>query len=378
MRVAFGVTAWAQGAASGHLDGIGIYTQKLWQALQQPSTPFDFQPLQFRTAQPAPTGTPQPLTLPYRYAQGLLPAVLSSLPFWGNRRLCRAFDLVHATDHHIPRLRGLPLIATVMDTIPITHPHWAFAKHARLKAQLFRKVLHWADHIITISAHSRADLITHADIAPERITVIPLGVEAQEFAPLPTRQREHILSRYHLQPGYFLFVGTLQPRKNLERLLAAHARLDQAARRRHPLIIVGQPGWCMRAFIDTLKQAARHEPVRWLEYVPRADLMVLYQGAQALVHPSLYEGFGLTILEGFASGIPVITANTTALPEVAGDAACLVDPYDVDAIAQAMQQIIDDPALRAHLIQAGQNRVGQFSWAACAQQTLHVYQRFAV
>ena len=176
-----------------------------------------------------------------------------------------------------------------------------------------------------------------------------------------------------MHPGYFIAVGTLQPRKNVARILQAHALLPVDIRKQHPLVVVGQNGWRTDELMLALAQLEANGFGRWLKYVPRQDLFSLLQGAQALVFPSLYEGFGLPVLEGFASGIPVITSNTTSLPEVVGDAAMMVNPLSVEEIAHAMLQMVEQPEMRNALISKGLIQAEKFTWQQTAQRTQEVY-----
>src|SRR5262249_13108037 len=174
-------------------------------------------------------------------------------------------------------------------------------------------------------------------------------------------------SRYGLPARYFLFVGTLQPRKNLSRVLRAFARLSATGEGSLGLALAGAAGVGspdLRRQVDELGSAER---VRWLGYVAQGDVPGLYAGATAFVFPSLYEGFGLPVVEAMAWGTPVITSSVSALPEVAGDAAVLVDPYNVEGLARAMQRLLDDAGLRDGLIAAGRQRARRFTWERCAE-----------
>ena len=183
-----------------------------------------------------------------------------------------------------------------------------------------------------------------------------------------------VLQRYALSVGFFLFIGTLQPRKNLDKLLDAHAQLPLQVQKEHPLVIVGRVGWGVDALLVRIRQLAQKGCVRWLDYVPEDEVMALLQSACALTFVSLYEGFGLPILEAFAAGCPVIASNTTSIPEVAGDAALLVDPGAALQMANAMMRIIEDPAFVQTLKEKGLKRAALFTWDAVARATRAVYQ----
>ena len=172
-----------------------------------------------------------------------------------------------------------------------------------------------------------------------------------------------------------MFVGTLQPRKNLANLLAAHALLPESLRQAHPLVVVGRNGWGVEDLLPKLQALSETGTVRWLDYLPEDHVIVLLQQALALCFLSLYEGFGLPILEAFAAGCPVIASNSTSIPEVAGDAATLVDPLSPPRIAEAMMALIQDENRCLELKNKGKNRAALFTWGACAAKTWKVYEQ---
>jgi alpha-1,3-rhamnosyl/mannosyltransferase len=368
-RLGFGVSAWSRGVLQGgHLDGIGIYTQALHDALLRRMAQTQVIPYAFGEHLPLlPCGTP--ISLTKRMSAHFLKAMLF------RQRLTCSVDLFHATDHHIPLLKDVPVVATVMDIIPFLHPEWVSTRLRSAKNWLFKQTILSADHLITISEYSKQDLVTHFGLSPERISVTPLGVEADYFEPIATVKRQAVLQQYQLSPGFFLFIGTLQPRKNIETLLRAHAQLPLALQKRHPVVIVGRYGWGVEHLLPTLKQLEEKGTVRWLNYLPKEHAMALLQSARALMFLSLYEGFGLPVLEAFAARCPVIASNTTSLPEVAHDAALSVNPLDDVAVMHAMSQLIEDDVLVDSLKEKGHARAALFSWDACADETWSAYQR---
>jgi alpha-1,3-rhamnosyl/mannosyltransferase len=183
------------------------------------------------------------------------------------------------------------------------------------------------------------------------------------------------LEKYGLEPGFFLFIGTLQPRKNLPRILEAFQSLPDDVRKAHPLIVVGRDGWNNEELIPQLKALEQRGEGRWLSYLPQDEVMALMQSAGALVFASLYEGFGLPVIEAFAARCPVIASNTTSLPEVTGDAAWSVDPTDSASIAAAMQDVLTQADVRAQKIEKGLERAKHYSWQECARKTLAVYEK---
>lgn len=372
MRLGIGCTALARGQLSGHMDGIGTYTTELLK--YGSSANGEDAPVRVvfgrQFAEALPTGG---YALPMVYSAAAATSAATGLPFLGAAGLESKIDLFHATDHYIPKLRRTPVVATIMDVIGIRHPEWVNPSLRVFKNALFKRAVGWADQIITISDYSAADIADWLGASAPRITSIPLGVSEDYFKTVPADIKAATLAKYDLRPGYFIAVGTLQPRKNVARIIQAHALLPADLRRQHPLVVVGQNGWRTDELMATLAQLEEDGFGRWLKYVPRQDLFSLLQCAQALVFPSLYEGFGLPVLEGFASGIPVITSNTTSLPEVVGNAAVMVNPLSVEEIAHAMQQMAEQPDVRDALIGKGLIQAGKFTWQQTAQRTLEVY-----
>jgi len=379
MRLGLGCTALARGRLSGHVDGIGVYTSELLNyvnssaGLTNADHSVNNQVLCTVFGKKYGATLPTACTLPMVYSAAAATSAAIGLPFLGAASLERQIDLFHATDHYIPKLRNTPVVATIMDVIGIRHPEWVNPSLRSFKNALFRKTVGWADQIITISNYSAADIADWLGAQAPKITAIPLGVSEDYFKPIAQEDKNSVLNQYQLRPGYFISVGTLQPRKNVERIIQAHALLPSSVRTEHPLVVVGQNGWRTDDLIQTLSQLEQDGYGRWLKYVPRKDIFALLQSAHALVFPSLYEGFGLPVLEGFASGIPVITSNTSSLPEVAGEAASLVNPNSVEEIAHAMLQLVEQTDLRNTLIQKGLLQVNKFSWAETARRTSEVY-----
>jgi len=373
LGIGIGTTVLCNGITAAGIDGIGHYTQELLDGLSVDPT-LTVRPFAFGPGAMLPNGL-APIEL-QRFALGSLPSLLFGQSYWGSRTLRSRVDVVHATDHLIPRMKGVQVLATIMDAIPLAHPEWVNYRFRTIKNAIWRNTAAFADHFITISEHSKGDLINYFGLREERISVTPLGVGKRWFAKPAARLLQNVRERYQLPENFFLFVGTLQPRKNVARIIDAHRSLAPAMRRSHPLLIIGREGWQCDDVLDRLH--ADDPQVRWLQYVPGDDLPVILRCASALVFASLHEGFGLPVLEAFAAEVPVITSKITSLPEVAGDAALLVNPYDCDNIAWAMQQLCDDSTLAAHLRQAGLSRARAFSWNKTTRATIDIYRRLVV
>jgi alpha-1,3-rhamnosyl/mannosyltransferase len=178
-----------------------------------------------------------------------------------------------------------------------------------------------------------------------------------------------------LAQGYSLYVGTIEPRKNIDRLLDAYEALPEALRRHCPLVMAGSPGWRSEHTHARMARAASAGWLHYLRYVPQADLPALYAGARLFAYPSLYEGFGLPVLEAMASGTPVVTSNVSSLPEVVGNVALSIPPEDTDALTTALARALQDEPWRTQARAAGLARAATFSWQACVHRTVQVYQQ---
>lgn len=284
---------------------------------------------------------------------------------------------VHLPNQHFGRWvpwLSCPSIVTVHDLVRLAFP---FAKEGWISAMglaLDRAGLRKAAHVICVSEVTKRDLMCHLDVPEEKITVVLHGVDHEVFNPCPNQDSSTSRS------PYLLYVGSERPRKNLGTLLRAFALVKQQG---HPfnsltLLKVGPAGRSDAFRKATLDEAGRlgiERDIQFVEYVSDQELAVLYSNALALVFPSLYEGFGLPIVEAMACGCPVITSNVSSMPEIAGSAALLVNPHDTPALAEAMRCVILDPTQRARLRAQGLLRAQDFSWDKTAEATFAVYQR---
>ena len=281
-------------------------------------------------------------------------------PLWHLRtaaRASRAVDALLSTNSYLTAWFALvPTAPVVFDLVPFNDPEHAQARAARIERATIRPAILRAAALPCISEATRADLVARFPAAASKASAIPLAADAA-FA---TAVRGDVPERHGLDRPYVLAVGTLEPRKNLERLVAAWARVPQ--RSTHQLALVGPRGWDDAPIL----QAAAEGGAKLLGRVSDADLAALYAGCAAFAYPSLYEGFGLPVLEAMSAGAPVITSNVSSLPEVAGDAAVLVDPLDTDAIAAAIRRVLEDPG---DLRDRGRRRAAEFSWERTARET---------
>ena len=281
-------------------------------------------------------------------------------------------DVYHATNYRLTHpVRQAKQVVSVHDLTVVLFPQWHPAKRVReMRAGLQASAV-MADRLIAVSQATKDDIVTHLGVDPARVAVVPLAVD-ESFRPLPADEIDAALAPLGLQRGtYLLFLGTLEPRKNVGRLLDALVTLDDAV---GPLVLAGADGWGndeLRPRIAALSQRGR---VRSLGYVPERLRAPLLGGARIFVYPSLYEGFGWPPLEAMACGTPVVTSNVSALPEVVGDAAVMTDPLDVDGLAEAIRRLWNDEGLRDTLRARGFVRARRFTWDLTARLTLDAYQ----
>ncbi len=305
-------------------------------------------------------------------ARGLV-RELGWLPFGLPARATRAgLDVLHCPGPNVPLRPGrVPLVVTVHDDVAWAHPEWMGRANVLQHRLVLERALPRAAAVITPSIFARDAALSRLELDPARVHVVPWGVDAR-FSPgseTPDRPGDGGLP-------YLLAVGTLQPRKNLEAALAAFERAVDAGLE-HRLVVVGARGWRDAALVERVKGSRHTQRIRLAGFVADDELAALYRGADALLFPSRYEGFGLPALEAMASGTPVIAARAGALPEVVGDAGLLVDPDDPDALAAAVVELLADADRRAELGAAGLRRAERFTWAACAERTVAIYRAAA-
>ena len=278
-------------------------------------------------------------------------------------------DVLHSPDHVAPTPIGWQSVVTVLDLAFLAHPEAYDSQSLLYYSQVFRTLAR-AAKVITISDFTRREVLTRTSIPPERVVTTHLAVDPGYY-PRADEACADVRIRLEVPDSYFLVVGTIEERKNLERLLAAYAMLPR--RDRPHLVFAGSGGYHSDRVVDAVQEHRLGHQVHFLGHVSDADLPMLYTGAACLLFPSRYEGFGLPILEAMACGCPVITSDCGSMAEVAGDAAVLVDPNSAEAIAAGIATILEDTALRKSLIARGHARVKQFSWRSAAEKTLAVY-----
>jgi len=353
--------------------GIGSYIRNLLEAV---SLRPEAQGYRFRVyARKADREAMPPLPANFEVVEEESPGYsLAELTRFAFRLFRDRLDLFHATHYVLPPLKSR-VVVTIHDIIHLLYPQFLPNRAALIYARvMIRRALVRADRIITVSYNSKRDLVDYFGIAPSRVEVIYNGVSPRFRPDVPEADRRRVAEKYGLARPYLLFLGGEKPHKNAQNVVRAFA---EARRRRpdlpHALVLAGpMPGNTAR--IDALIAAL--DVGRWIVRPGRIaedDLPGLFAGADVLLYPTLYEGFGLPVVEAMACGTPVLTSSTSALQEIAGGYAYLVDPLDVDAIARGIVLLTTDAKVRSDFVELGRKRARDFSWDKAAERTLEVY-----
>lgn len=291
------------------------------------------------------------------------------------RRMTRkaGTDILFSPANMAPLNPPVPSVVTIHDLAFLLFPGYFSHAFARYYRAAIPRISQQAAAIITDSTSTKNDLLEHLKLSPDKVSVVPLGVSARFRHRLPVDKLEEVRLRYRLPAKFFLSIASLEPRKNLRILIRAYRLLPLELRNEIGLVLTGTGG---RIFADAgvTQEISRLDDGRVVTtgYVPLDDLVAIYRLAETLVYPSLYEGFGLPVLEAMASSTPVITSNRSSLPEVAGSAAILVNPEQVEEIAAAMELVASDSGTRNLLIERGKKRSSQFTWEASAEKTIEI------
>jgi glycosyltransferase involved in cell wall biosynthesis len=284
-------------------------------------------------------------------------------------------DIFHATDHLLPPLRLSRSVFTIHDLIFRFYPEYHLPLNRIYLSLMLPRFMRRADAIIAVSESTRRDALRLMPISPEKVQVIYEGVNPI-YRPIHDGDAlAAVRAKYQLPPRFILYLGTIEPRKNLLTLLDAYHTLlarDQGA---PALVIAGRKGWLYRPVFDRVRELGLDGHVHFTDYIQSDDTTALLNASEMFVFPSLYEGFGLPPLEAMACGRPVICSNSSSLPEVVGNGAILFEPHDVGALVQAMERILTDEHLRSELSMRGIAQASRFSWERTAKETLAVYQR---
>jgi len=288
-------------------------------------------------------------------------------------------------------LCGVDLLHTPVSPPPLSSPCRTVVTIHDLTFKLFPETMQWWDRlywdfftshgvkhaaaIITPSLSTKTDVVKHWNVPEDMVAVIPECCDHRFYDPLPKASVTAVKDRLGIPGPYVLCVATLEPRKNISTLICAFHLVKQRIDVKHSLVLAGGRGWLFKDIFRTVKGLGLERDVVFTGFVPDEDLPALYQGAELFVYPSLYEGFGLPPLEAMASGTPVVASNSSSIPEVVGDAGILVNPHDVESIAQAMIEVLTNRDLREELVLKGKLRAQQFTPERMARQTANVYRK---
>lgn len=274
-------------------------------------------------------------------------------------------DLFFTLTHYAPRFTMIPTVVSVMDLSFIHFPE-TFKKRDLVKLTKWTEYsVKNAKKVITISESSKNDIIKSYKIEPEKVKVVPLGLKE-----ITMEKGSKDLSEFGVKGKFVLFVGTLQPRKNIQKLIEAYSLLSSEIKEENQLVIIGKKGWLYEEILDAPKKFGVEDKVLFLDYVSDQDLPTFYKKAQVYALPSLYEGFGLPILEAMRYGCPVIASNVSSMPEAGGDAALYFDPENASDIAKTIEKVIKDKKLREEMIRKGNSHYKKFTWDKAAKEVL--------
>ena len=285
-------------------------------------------------------------------------------------------DLFHAPHYVLPALINCRSVVTIHDCIHLMFPQYLPGRlaHGYARTSLWIAA-HRSNRILTVSEASKADILRRFRVPADKVTVVYNAIDERLREVPPEEEFERVRIRYQLRDPFALYVGNIKPHKNLERLIDAFDRLRrQEGFEALKLVIIGDEISKYQGLRRAVHEHKLHKHVRFFGFVPLQTLSVLYRLASVFVFPSLYEGFGLPPLEAMASGTPVVTSNVSSLPEVVGDAAMLVDPYDPDSIAEGMKKVLTDESVRACLRQRGLEKVREYSWEQSIARIRDVYE----
>lgn len=367
-KVGFGTTLLDKGLSGAGIDGIGQYCLELIKQLKSESDELVISPYSFGVVNSRSSAHVLP-----SYPVHLLESMLNIRKYSTSQKYFETVDLIHCTDQLIPVVPNKPLVATVMDTIPLSHPEFIKSRSRFIKPLLWKKLTARANHIITISEFSKSEIINLMGFPEEKVTSIPLGVDERFFTRIPEQEIHETLKRFNIFQPFFLFIGSIQPRKNLKRLLRAHATLPNKFAKEFPLVIAGKLAWDDGETLAEINTGVLEKRCIWLNYVSDFEKRCLLQTTAGVVFTSLYEGFGLPILEAFASKAPILTSDCASMPEVAGESAFIADPRNVDSIRAGLLALFKEDAKKQSLQISGLERAKEFSWSRVAQETLQVY-----
>lgn len=286
----------------------------------------------------------------------------------------KGYALFHGTNYDIPLWSGSPAVVTIHDLSVLLLPQMherRIVKRARRRLPIMARR---ATAVITATEAGRREVCEHLKVRPERVFVTPYAPR-KRFRPVPRAEAEEVTRRLGLEDGFLLFVGTIEPRKNLVTLMRALEEISRSTDLRPQLVVTGREGWLTDELFSYIKRSGLRERLHFTGYLSEEELAALYTACAVFIYPSLYEGFGLPPLEAMACGAPVVTSRIPSIAEVVDSAARLVEPTDSTALARSIIHLLQDKGERERLSIAGRERASQFSWEKTAEQTWNVYQQ---
>jgi glycosyltransferase involved in cell wall biosynthesis len=285
-------------------------------------------------------------------------------------------NVFFSPDGFIPLGMSIPKVSMVHDVAYLRYPEHLPPRIRAFYKKWMPRFLAYTDHIITVSEFSKKELMAGYQIPDDKISVVYNGV-TDIYKPLDQEASERARKRFAGGHPYFLYLGAIHPRKNVKTLIHAFEQFKSKTAHHHQLVIAGRASWHTEDVFEAIEKSPFKCSIHLPGYVPTADAVHLVGGAEAMIYPSVYEGFGIPLVEAMACGVPVICSNVSSLPEVAGNAALLFEPHDIDALALHMKRIVEEEVLRKELITLGHERSKYFSWDKSAEKVYEILKRFA-
>lgn len=286
-------------------------------------------------------------------------------------------SILHSPNFYLPKHSG-PSVVTIHDLAFNKFPSFHPSSRATLLQKETENAVKKANVIITDSEFTKSEIVAYYGVNRDKVEAIPLASTAGGIS-WSTQESDEAMIRYGLREnGYSLYIGTIEPRKNIGNLISAYENLPRAARANWPIVMCGYHGWKSKDLHKRITKAEQEGWLKYLGYLAEKDLQILYSNARLFVYPSFYEGFGLPVLEAMASGLPVVCANSSSLPEVVGKAAMMCSPEDVDSLSTLIQEGLENEIWRNSARTLGIERSKKYSWYRCAKETAEVYSRIAV
>lgn len=307
------------------------------------------------------------------FPYGVYRRIWSYAPIKYNFLFRRNADIYQFFNFVIPPNISGKVITTIHDLTYILYPNTMDTSNRKRLEKDMKSTVKRADYIITISESSKRDIIKYLDVDESKIQVIYPGVDEVYKRTLNSDEITTVKNKYNIHGKYLLYLGTLEPRKNIETIVRAYNCFKKSDKDNIKLVLAGKKGWLYESIFKLVKEFNIEDNVIFTDYIDDMDKAPLYQGAEVFLFPSLYEGFGIPVIEAMASRIPVITSNSSSLPEAAGDAAIITEPLDYKKISNSIERILNENGLREKMINEGIKQASKFSWDSSAQKLKNIY-----